>query len=114
MKIRLARCDAGQAQVGGRVSLANAEATRPESVRKATNKGVYRDISLFDEPVDEVLGRLRQTTEVVESEDEPGYSFTAAALLLALWGPTLPSAPGDSDSRNFEGVLMASPGYYDS
>jgi hypothetical protein len=42
---------------------------------RATDKVVYRDISLFDEPVDEVLRRLRQTTEVVDSDDEPGYSF---------------------------------------
>ena len=78
----------------------------------ATDKVLYRDISLFDEPVDEVLRRLRQTTEVVESEDEPGYSFTAPALLLALWRPTLPEGPEDSDGRYFEAVLMASPGYY--
>ena len=73
---------------------------------------VYRDISLFDEPVHEVLRRLRQTTEVVDSDDEPGYSFTAPSLLMALWRPTIPEAPDDPDGRYIESVLIARPGYY--
>jgi len=51
-------------------------------------------------------------TDVVDSYDEPGYSFTAPSLLMALWRPTIPEAPGDPDGRYFEGVLIAPPGYY--
>ncbi|MDX6740111.1 hypothetical protein [Actinocorallia sp. A-T 12471] len=71
---------------------------------------VYRGISLFELPADQVIEAL-STTESLDIV-RGGEFVVAPELLLALSRPHLPAGPDDEDGRYFESVLIAAPGYY--
>lgn len=71
----------------------------------------YNELDVFTTPAADLITQLRQHTTV--REEENGHAFTASDLLLAFWRPTTPETSDDEDSRFFESVLLAQPGYYD-
>lgn len=71
----------------------------------------FRDLSIFNVPVDEVIHFLNQIT-AIDIEDD-GRTVIAPDLLLSLGRSVLPEGPQDEYGRYFESVLVAAPGYYD-
>lgn len=72
---------------------------------------LYRDISIFGLPADDVIRRLSGYARL--EVDGEGLRVLAPELLLSLSRDTLPEGPDDEDGRYFEAVLVAAPGYYD-
>lgn len=90
----------------------NLEAVEFGSRPGTADRVLYQGISVFDQPADALIAYLRRATRVLDSDDEPGYLFTAPDLLLAFWRSAIPEDSEDPEGRFFESVLLARPGYY--
>jgi len=83
------------------------ELGRPEATDDIVT---YDGLDMFTTPAEDIIAQLQHCGAVHEEED--GHAFIAPGLCLSLWRST-PESPDDQESRFFESILIARPGYYD-
>ncbi|NYH52040.1 hypothetical protein HNR06_001629 [Nocardiopsis arvandica] len=71
---------------------------------------LFREISLFETPADEVVRQISSLVHVDIEED--GLLVVAPELLLSLGRRFIPEGPQDEEGWYFESLLVADPGYY--
>jgi hypothetical protein len=73
----------------------------------------YRGVDIFGLPALEVVRRLRGHIDLVQNENDDG--FTARDVYLAMWRPfAADDDPDETQGHFFQSVLVARPGYDDT
>ncbi len=73
---------------------------------------VYRGISVFETPADQLVALISQEAGYDRSDPELGYSYVFPELELAVWRPVLPEDDDDPEGRYFATIAVGRRGYF--
>lgn len=86
-----------------------------ELSRRGTFTALYKDASVFQTKVDNMVALVLQDAEVDKSDREYGYSYIFPALELSLWRAVMPEPqddPADLEGVYFDTIGIGKFGYY--